>query len=273
MSNIEFIDSIYYKMINEMKFEKRKQQYKMSKIILDNFENNNSCIIEAPTGIGKTLAYLIPSFVHSKMNNKIFVVSTNTINLQQQLVEKDIPLLESILKDEIEYAIVKGRSNYVCGSRLRANCKNQDIIKWFENTKTGDKAEIDFYIDPTEWANICSDIDFCKYSNCAKSDDCYFYVERKKLNNKQILIVNHSILFSDYIYDNILPEYDTLIIDEAHNIENIARNSFQLSFDFKDVLAQIGIMYNNQNNTGVLINYTNSLNMDISAIVDSLKKY
>lgn len=273
MNNIDKIDEIYFKMVTDFNFEKRVDQYRMSRKIMENLEQQNCCLIEAPTGIGKTLAYLIPTFLYAIENDKKIVISTNTINLQQQLIEKDIPLLEKILGEKLEYAIVKGRSNYLCTTRLKQNCTNPDFLNWAKTTKIGDRAEINFKYEINEWNSICCDKDYCRVAGCSQKNDCFYYKAKRIIFKKQILIINHSVLFSDHIYDNILPEYDTLVIDEAHNIENIARTYFELNFDFSEILSFLGITHNYKTNAGVFNNFVDKLDFDIKKYSDKFIEY
>ena len=250
----------YFKtMVEDFSFEKRESQEKMANLIDEYLQNEKSCLIEAGTGIGKSLAYLLPAVLYAEKNNKKVVISTNTINLQEQLIEKDLPLLEKILGRKIKYILVKGRANYVCGNRLMRNCTDDNLVEWYKNTKTGDKSEIDFNIDPVLWDLVKCDKDFCVNSNCINGDNCFFYKSRKQLQNYDILIVNHSLLFSHFKYDNILPKFKTIILDEAHNVESIARKYFEEEINSKELFNNIGMMYNNKTNKGSFIKLIESL--------------
>lgn len=245
------MNEYFEKMINEYGFEKREGQEKMAKIIQEAIENRKSCIIEAGTGIGKSLAYLLPAVLHAKKTNTKVVVSTNTINLQEQLIEKDLPLLEKILNEKIKYRLVKGRGNYICGNRLNRNCRDDNLISWYKHTKTGDKSEIDFYVDPTVWDMVKSDKDYCVGAGCARDKKCFYYKAKENIQNAEILIVNHALLFSHFKYDKVLPDFDVLILDEAHNIESIARNYFEKNIGSKEIGQNIGMIFNRRTNTGI----------------------
>ncbi|WP_068267445.1 ATP-dependent DNA helicase [Caviibacter abscessus] len=239
----------FKKMIDSFDFEYREGQIEMASIIERHLNEYEPCIIEAGTGIGKTLAYLMPLVLYAKEHRTRIVISTNTINLQEQLVEKDLPLLEKILGQEIKYMLVKGRSNYACHVRFMKNNKNEKLAKWFENTKTGDKAEIDFYLNADEWNLVKSDKDYCSVKKC----NCFFYKARKELQDQEILIVNHSLLFSNFKYDKILPKFNILLIDEAHNLENSARKYFEYSINSSEVSAVLGMLYNRKNKVGAYL--------------------
>lgn len=244
------MNKYFEKMIRDFSFEKREEQEKMANLVKEHIQNNVSCLIEAGTGIGKSLAYLLPSVLYALENNERIVISTNTINLQEQLIEKDLPLLEKILGVEIKYTLVKGRSNYVCGNRLMKNCTDENLINWYKKTKTGDKSEIDFYVSVDQWDLVKSDADYCKNSRCISANECFYYKAKKNLQNYNIYIVNHSLLFSHFTYD-ILPKFNYIILDEAHNIENIARSYFEKNVDSNEIFSVIGILNNNKNNKGV----------------------
>lgn len=243
------MNKYFEKMINNFDFEYREGQIEMANIIEKHLNNYEPCIIEAGTGIGKTLAYLLPLVLYAKENRTRVVISTNTINLQEQLVEKDLPLLEKILGEEIKYMLVKGRSNYACHVRFMKNNKNEKLAKWFENTKTGDKAEIDFYVSPEEWNLVKSDKDYCSVKKC----NCFFYKARKELQDQEILIVNHSLLFSNFKYDKILPKFNILLIDEAHNLENSARKYFEHRVNSTEINSILGMLYNRKNKVGAYL--------------------
>lgn len=260
------------KMQEELGFELREGQRQMSEIIQNSLENEENCLIEAGTGIGKTISYLLPAILYCKRNNKKVVVSTNTINLQEQILNKEIPILSKILNEDIKCAIVKGRSNYACGNRILENSKDEKIIAWYKKTKTGDKSEIDFFISNDDWNLIKSDYDFCSNNNCAKSGKCFFYSSRKELNKCDVLIVNHALLFSDLKYSGILPEYDVLILDEAHNIENIARSYYEDRVNSKELGYIIGSIHNNKTNKGYLKEYISSI-ADLADSKDELNNY
>ncbi|MDK9580695.1 ATP-dependent DNA helicase [Sneathia sanguinegens] len=245
------MNEYFEKIINEYGFEKREGQEKMAQLIQNCIDENKSCLVEAGTGIGKTLAYLLPSILYSKKNEKRVVISTNTINLQEQIIDKDLPLLEKIIGEKINYRLVKGRGNYVCGNRLINNCTDPSIIDWYKKTKTGDKSEIDFYIDPSVWEQIKSDKDYCINAKCSQTDNCFYYKIKEKIKDCEILIVNHALLLSHFKYDKVLPDFDFLVIDESHNLENIARTYFEDSLSAKDLGLNFGLIYNKRTNKGI----------------------
>ena len=241
-------------LVNEIKgFEYRHEQEEMAKNIQKAINDNRKIIVEAGTGTGKTLAYLIPAIKWAIANRKKVIIATNTINLQEQLLLKDIPLAKSVIKDEFTYALVKGRSNYLC-KRLFTELslgKNIDIetfsmeareqieyiLKWGNKTKTGDKAELPFEVYPDVWELVQSTTELCLGKKCPFRKECFHMKTRMKKMEADILISNHHVFFSDLNvraetdFDSeylILPRYDMVIFDEAHNIESVARSYFSV---------------------------------------------
>ncbi|MCF8010058.1 MAG: DEAD/DEAH box helicase family protein [Clostridiales bacterium] len=224
-------------------FEIRPQQVEMAQNVCRALNNNKCLLMESGTGTGKTLAYLIPSLMWTKLNNKSTLVATQTINLQEQLWNKDTPILSNIFENSFSPALIKGRSNYICLKRWEDiifqeyNHLYTDealffarIFVWFKHTKTGDKSELNLNKREKEiWRQLCSDAEFCQGPQCKWfSSHCFVSKARKTAENADLIITNHSLLFSDMRSDNkILPSFGPLIIDEAHHLEDIA--TFHLS--------------------------------------------
>lgn len=232
-------------------FEYRKEQLDMAKAIEEGLNNEKKVIVEAGTGTGKTLAYLIPSIEWSLKNKKRVVITTNTINLQEQLLNKDIPIARKVIQEEFNYILVKGRGNYLCNRKLH-NIGNGDsinfdeytqeqkkqfkeILKWGNRTETGDKAELFFEVDYNIWEHFQSESDMCIGNKCPYKTECFFLKAREEKKKADILITNHHMYFSDLAIRkeigfnteySILPEYELVVFDEAHNIEKIARDYF-----------------------------------------------
>ncbi|WP_035495756.1 ATP-dependent DNA helicase [Fusobacterium sp. oral taxon 370] len=241
-------------LVNEIKgFEHRHEQEEMAKNIQNAVNNNKKIIVEAGTGTGKTLAYLIPAIKWAIANKKKVIIATNTINLQEQLLLKDIPLAKSVIKDEFSYALVKGRTNYLCKRlftelslgksvdietfSIEAREQIEYILKWGNKTKTGDKAELPFEVYPDVWELVQSTTELCLGKKCPFRKECFHMKTRMKKMEADILISNHHVFFSDLNvraetdFDSeylILPRYDMVIFDEAHNIESVARSYFSV---------------------------------------------
>ncbi len=241
-------DGIFSKTISG--YETREQQIDMSLAVADALNNRHLLLAEAGTGIGKTMAYLAP-VLQSAGEGMISVISTNTINLQNQLINKDIP---SLFKDSgISYTLVKGRGNYVClletdhaaGSILMQDDPSfERFLKWLKKTKTGDREEIGF--DFPYWHDVKSDIHTCQRKDCPyyAGNRCFYYNMRMKAAASCVIVTNHALFFSDLAvklskgagtpfaesdmndFAGILPEYSNVIFDEAHHLEEVASNVF-----------------------------------------------
>ncbi len=251
-------------------YEYREVQQKMSEKIANAFNDDQISVIEAGTGIGKSLAYLLPAFLWCRNNNQRVVIATNTINLQNQLFNKDIPFVKKILKSDINALIVKGRRNYVCKLKMY-NLQNElefdeksdelnSILKWSNKTKNGDIDDLNFIPDNNIWEKVSSDVDFCIGRNCAFFSNCFYQMARRKASESQILIANHHILFADIqirsegrgIDENLLlPPYKKIIIDEAHNIEKNASSFFSYTFSKGSFIKFLSYL-KKKNNSGFL---------------------
>ena len=226
-------------------YENRSQQIEMLRAVANAFNDNATLLVEAGTGTGKSLAYLIPAIYWAAQNNQRVVISTNTINLQDQLYLKDVPDLRKVLPLEFKATLLKGRSNYLCRTRLdtlrRADKLTIDqarvlakVIAWLPSTTTGDNAELILMGqgENAVWSQIASDQDHCSADRCdvQQQGKCYFYRAREKAASAHVIIVNHALLLSDVATENhVLPEYNYLVVDEAHHLE--ARATDALSFE------------------------------------------
>jgi len=227
-------------------YEPRHQQKEMTKIVLDSLLSEQSAMIEAGTGVGKTLAYLVPSILwlngNGKDDNRV-IVASNTKNLQEQIFYKEIPFISHKLKLPFKAVLLKGRNNYICKTRWNrflADIGNNlgfanrssviPIVIWLKHTKTGDIGENNgFHVTNSYaiWKEICSEPGFCTTSVCQKFDGCYLGKIRHQSQNADVIIVNHSLLLADSASDShALPDYSVLIVDEAHNLEKNAYTYF-----------------------------------------------
>jgi DNA polymerase-3 subunit epsilon/ATP-dependent DNA helicase DinG len=240
-------------------FEQRPEQVEMLRTVTEALSSSRHMMVEAGTGVGKSFAYLVPAALFAMNNNTRVVVSTNTINLQDQLIKKDIPDLSMALDIELRAAVLKGRSNYLCPRRLQyirqrfpAN-KNEmrvlaKVLVWLLENQSGDRNELNL-TGPAEremWARMSAEDDACGGETCVKSTGgaCPFYKARQAAISAHVLIVNHALLLSDIASgSHVLPAYDYLIVDEAHHLESATTNalSFKLTeFDLGRMLKEIG---------------------------------
>lgn len=220
-------------------YEFRPSQIRMAEAVHDALEEQNHVIIEAGTGTGKTLAYLLPALVHGRR----ILVSTGTKTLQDQIFYKDIPLLESVVGRPIRAAYLKGRNNYLCRLKLQSQFAEglftpkelpvfQEITHWAEQTETGDRAELGSIGDDSElWSRIDARRDTCLGSKCKDFERCFLTLNRQKAMEADIVVVNHHLFFADLAIRRedvpaILPDYSAVIFDEAHELEDIATDYF-----------------------------------------------
>jgi DNA polymerase-3 subunit epsilon/ATP-dependent DNA helicase DinG len=225
-------------------YEYRPQQIEMLRAVTGAYNDGATLLVEAGTGTGKSLAYLIPAIYWAAQNNQRVVISTNTINLQDQLFLKDIPDLQKILPIESKAALLKGRANYLCRRRFDALRRGEKlatdevrvlakVLAWLPSTTTGDSTELTLMgAETAVWSRLACDLDHCSAEACnyRQEGKCFFYRAREKAESAHVIVVNHALLLSDMVTENhVLPEYKYLVIDEAHHLE--ARATEALSFE------------------------------------------
>ncbi|MBN2303907.1 MAG: DEAD/DEAH box helicase [Anaerolineae bacterium] len=227
--------------------EHRPQQVEMLRAVGDAFNGGDHLMVEAPTGVGKSLAYLLPAVTWAVQNNERVVISTNTINLQDQLINQDLPALASALNVSFKAAVVKGRGNYLCPRRLAALRRRQPtsvgelrvlakILVWLLESDSGDKGEISLrgFEENVVWSRLSAQDEGCTLERCSDhmGGVCPFYKARRDAEAAHILVVNHALLLADVqLGSRVLPEYNYLVIDEAHHLEDATTNglSFQIN--------------------------------------------
>jgi ATP-dependent DNA helicase DinG len=231
-------------------FERRDAQLDLVRLIVRAFNEDVVVAAEAGTGVGKSFAYLLPAVEFALANEERIVISTATITLQQQLYEKDIPLVLSALGKKIKCVLVKGRGNYLCLRRLAEaqmepplDMAEYDELRslsdWAAGTRTGSRSDISFLPSAALWQRLCCEPDTCPGLRCAERERCFFLALRREAADARILVVNHHLLFADLAarhegagYESavVLPPYTRVIIDEAHTIENAATSFFSKSW-------------------------------------------
>jgi ATP-dependent DNA helicase DinG len=228
-------------------FEPREAQKKMMADILESYENDQIALIEAGTGTGKSLAYLIPALLWAFENKERTLISTQTIALQEQLLFKDIPALLKALNLNLKAVIVKGMNNYICLRKLQEalfeirllEAKEAEEITKIDtvakSTKDGSRTSLPFVPSSVTWEKVSCENDTCNKNECPYYQDCFFFKARKNAQDAQILIANHHLLFADLSFkkeqDNfkdsgLLPSYNRIVLDEAHHIEDVATEYF-----------------------------------------------
>jgi ATP-dependent DNA helicase DinG len=218
-------------------YEARPQQITMAEAVNKNLEKRNSLVIEAGTGAGKSFGYLIPAAISGLK----IVISTGTIALQEQLLNKDIPFVVEKCNPDLKYTLAKGRRNYLCllkyfDTQRSVSPKSREgkVIKKLEKLVdkkwNGDLAELDFVVPDLLWAEINSDKDDCLNQRCDYFSDCPFRIARSELADSDIIVANHALYFTDLSGGGtILPGHDFVIFDEAHHIKNIATKAFTIT--------------------------------------------
>ncbi len=261
-------------------YEERRQQLEMADAVAEAIRAKKHLIVEAGTGVGKSFGYLVPAILSLQENQESkdggkrrIVVSTHTISLQEQLIQKDIPLLNSIIPLEFSAVLAKGRGNYISLRRLKQALKRsdnlfstdeqvaqvQDLREWAVTTTDGSRADLDLKVLPSVWDEVKSDSGNCLGRKCPSYADCHYFKARKRLQNADILIVNHALFFSDLslrrLGVNILPDYDTVILDEAHTIQDVASDHLGLGITLGQIDYTLSKLYNESTNKGLLVHH------------------
>ncbi|MCG3179755.1 MAG: putative ATP-dependent helicase DinG [Phycisphaerae bacterium] len=238
-------------------YEPRPQQIEMADAVAKAFADRHHLLAEAGTGVGKSFAYLVPALMRITENRQRVVVSTYTISLQEQLIGKDIPFLREVWPAPFKAVLVKGRRNYLGIRRLKLATERMtglfdkpeqhqqlwDIGDWAMQTADGSLAELPFTPDPGVWEMVLSDADNCKGRNCEYYDKCFYQRARRRIHNADLLVVNHALFFADLALRStggkgLLPDYDLVVLDEAHTIEQVASDHFGQSISN----AQVGYL-------------------------------
>jgi ATP-dependent DNA helicase DinG len=249
-------------------YEERRSQVAMLRFVCGAFNHSELRAAEAGTGVGKSLAYLVPAFAWVLSNEERVVVSTATINLQQQLVEKDIPLVARVMGRDPGCYLVKGRGNYLCLARLQEALEElslfeeQDeqlkaIAQWSAVTPTGSRTDLSFYPGEELWSRVCSEADACRGLRCPRREGCFVLKARREAAAARLLVANHHLLFSDlsmrlsglgFEGSAVLPAFQRIVFDEAHNIEKNATSYFSTSFSRFQVAKYAGRLYREKRN-------------------------
>lgn len=212
-------------------YEPRREQVQMAQLIERGILEGAHTVVEAGTGVGKSLAYLVPAI----RSGKKVVLSTGTIALQEQLVHKDIPLVQAALDIPVRVTLLKGRGHYLCRlklERMRADRllapsrEMQRMWEWAERTQSGDRAELGFVPPPNQWEQLDADADECVAEFCSHFRDCFFFRKRDEAKYADLVVVNHALFFLDLAAGGgLLPAYDIAVLDEAHQCERWATDS------------------------------------------------
>jgi ATP-dependent DNA helicase DinG len=249
-------------------FETRPQQLKMAKAVKHALEKNRHLTVEAGTGVGKSFAYLISAIDKARQKKRKVLISTYTITLQQQLINKDIPFLSEILPWQFTAVLAKGRGNYLCKRRLEYAQRKQkgyfddvgikllEINEWSRSTNDGSLSDLDSVPDTNVWDAVRSEHGNCKSRKCPFFSKCFYWKARRSLETADIIVANHALMFSDLILKEasygVLPDYDCVIIDEAHNIEHVAEDHFGINITNFTITFLLRKLYNTKTRKGLL---------------------
>jgi ATP-dependent DNA helicase DinG len=253
-------------------FESRPQQQEMAVAVARALEDERHLVVEAGTGVGKSIAYLAPAILYALQEKKKAIVSTHTINLQEQLLHKDIPILKKILPVEFDAALMKGRQNYLCPRRLERALQQAAelfttseaaelarIAEWARTTRDGSLSDLALEPDPKVWAQVCSEAHICTGKTCGQAAHCFFQQARKRLLAADVIVINHTLLFmllgspeeqlqreSGYLFPN-----DFIIFDEAHTVEQTASRQIGIGVSQYGLRATVQRLYNARTRKGL----------------------
>ncbi len=266
-------------------YEHRNEQLDMARAVAAAMKDQKHLVAEAGTGVGKSFAYLVPAILHVTANQhedsppqseeeeptKRIVISTHTISLQEQLMNKDLPLLNSVIPREFTSVLVKGRGNYISLRRLelarkRATAMFNDteftqldqLRQWTKETTDGSLSSLPFRPSGSLWDEVSSDTSNCMGRKCPTYDKCFYYQARRRVQGAQILVVNHALFFTDLaIRDElgwgIIPDYDVAVLDECHTIESVASAHLGLKITNGQVQYTLNKLYNPSTGRGLFV--------------------
>ncbi|MBU1887932.1 MAG: ATP-dependent DNA helicase, partial [Candidatus Omnitrophica bacterium] len=272
---MDYIDSVFDKdgpVARVMPgYETRDEQVSMAMAVGKAILNSDTLIVEAGTGVGKSFSYLVPVARFALETEGVAIISTNTINLQEQIIHKDIPFLEKALALDFKALLVKGRHNYLCLRRLnRSNLKQKDlfadeyemrqfamIMTWSYNTIDGSLYDMEGEPDSKVWDMVSVDSESCLGKKCPYYKQCFFQKAREKIREARILVVNHHLFFSNLAMQEeqkkLLPECDVLVFDEAHSIENVATEHMGTSVTNSGIRYLMDLLFNLKKQKGFLL--------------------
>ncbi|HEY0984049.1 MAG TPA: helicase C-terminal domain-containing protein [Schlesneria sp.] len=258
-------------------FESRPQQIEMATAVEHAIDTKQHLVVEAGTGTGKSFAYLVPAIIAATAKQgeggqrKKIVISTHTISLQEQLIGKDIPFLNAVMPVEFSAVLVKGRGNYISLRRMKGTVDRskgiysrpdelsqlQQIVEWSRSTTDGSLADLDFKPLSNVWDEVHSDHGNCLGKKCPTHDQCLYYKARRRVWNADVMVVNHALFFADLSLRregiSLLPDYDVVVFDEAHTVEQVAADHLGISVSNGQVEYMLGKLYNDRTQKGLLV--------------------
>jgi ATP-dependent DNA helicase DinG len=270
-------------------YEHRDEQLAMADAVAGAIQRGEHLVVEAGTGVGKSFAYLVPAILatasaepkndaegpnpETDKPSRRVVISTHTISLQEQLMQKDLPLLRSVMPVEFSAVLVKGRRNYLSIRRLHNALSRaahlftdeeefdqlRRIEAWSKETGDGSLSDLDFSPLPAVWDEVASDHGNCMGRQCPQYKNCFYYRARRRMSHAQILVVNHALFFTDLALRmekvNLLPKYDIVIFDEAHTLESVAGDHLGLRITNGQIEFTLRRLFNDRTNKGLLVQH------------------
>ena len=253
-------------------FEYRLEQQQMAAAVASALDESRHLVVEAGTGVGKSLAYLVPAVLFALEHKRKAIISTNTINLQEQILQKDIPIVRALIDRPFEAALLKGRQNYLCPNRLDRALQLQNdlftgseqleltrIKEWSQRTTEGTLSDLDIEPELAVWTQVCSEPHICTPKTCGADGRCFYQEARKKLLTADLIVVNHTLFFlalekladaenrsSGYIFPN-----DFVILDEAHRVESVAAREIGIGVSQYGLKQALQRLYNPKSKKGL----------------------
>jgi ATP-dependent DNA helicase DinG len=266
-------------------FEEREEQTKMALAVFDALSNRHHLMVEAGTGVGKSLAYALPAALWSKANKKRVVVSTYTKILQNQLVKKDLPILKSVIGDDLNVEVIYGQENYLCQRRLnssinfglfdtREQASEIDTILEWSKSGSGILAEYPEPLSSNTLERIGRASDNCLFEKCPFYDQCFYFFAKHNWQHADILVVNHYLFFANVETDYfILPQFDAVIMDEAHRLEEVAAHFFGIELSNLSLLRLLSLIHNPRTRRGIIprITMSNLKRAELSSVLDECR--
>lgn len=253
-------------------FEYRAEQQAMAVAVARALAEERALVVEAGTGVGKSLAYLVPAALHAVAQNRKALICTHTINLQEQLIYKDIPLVQKVLPVTFEAALLKGRQNYLCGTRLDRALNQNDglfttaeqvelnrIREWSFRTQNGTLSDFAEAPDPNVWSQVCSERHICRPKTCGKNPRCFYQEARRRALAADLIVLNHTLFFTllgglddtELSEPGFLLPNDFAIFDEAHTLESVASRHLGLGISQYGLRQTLQRLYNPRTKKGL----------------------
>ncbi|WP_430108952.1 ATP-dependent DNA helicase DinG [Paenibacillus sp. B1-33] len=265
----QFLDQVKTNLANRLdNYEPRESQEQMFNEVMECFEQEHHLLIEAGTGTGKSLGYLLPAIYQSVSQESKVIVSTHTINLQEQLRQRDLPLLEKIVPVPFKASVLKGRSHYLCLRKFEHKIGNREYVHarddsltaaqmlvWLSETEHGDDEELHFVHKGTDfWDTVASDSDSCLNRACPWFRRCFYHRAKNDANISDIIITNHSLLFTDVIAEHrLLPAYEQLVVDEAHHFEETAGKHLGIHLQYFSLIHPLTQLFKDSKNGALVL--------------------